>query len=128
MKSQVEQLLGQYLSGAVIKANRRGDISPSSMLILVLDNGSTYEFYSSFGRIRPVYLEIAEPGKDAEEFPSPAAIQAIHDWGGELAENALTVWRDAAGRHWRKRGDSEPECVREAPPRKNPASGEGPAS
>lgn len=115
MKIEVDQLLGREISGALIKAHRQGDISPSSMLLLVLEGNCTYEFYSGFGRIRPVYMDLGIRGDSSQGLPTPESIREILDWGGDRAENEITVWQDAAGRQWRKYGGREPECTRDVP-------------
>ena len=84
MKTAVTQILGRLISGVLVKHSRKGDYSPSSMLMLTFDGHQTaYEFYSSAGQIKP--WELYSEGIGIKDTHERAAFlrDFLAKWGGD---------------------------------------------
>lgn len=99
MKKNAVEILGKRVTGAVLKHSGVGDLSPSSMLILVFDDDLYYEFYSPAGQIKPWRLEVDfTVVRTSEEGRPGNAREFLKNWGEAEFSNKLLAWLDDQGK------------------------------
>ncbi|HEY1773930.1 MAG TPA: hypothetical protein VGH91_12150 [Gammaproteobacteria bacterium] len=82
MKPQVREIIGQRITGVIVKHAKDSHHRPSSMLILVFEDGTNYEFYTHAGRLRPHQLWKLHD------------VDQLHSWGEDQLWTELIAWHD----------------------------------
>lgn len=85
MKTEVKQILGKQVVGAVVKQAAPHQNNPASMLIMVFEDDTTYEFYTSEGWLRPHQLWLMND------------LQQLREWGEDQMETLMIGWLDDDG-------------------------------
>lgn len=82
MKTGVRDIVGKQITGVIIKHAKDSHHHPSSMLMLVFEDGTYYEFYTHVGRFRPYQLwKMSDP-------------EHLRGWGEDQLWTELIAWYD----------------------------------
>lgn len=95
MKTGVKDIIGNRITGIIVKHAKDSQHRPSSMVILTFEDDTHYEFYTHTGRLRPRQVWHM---KDVAQ---------LREWGEDQLWTELIAWLDEEGEARVQRTDSD---------------------